>query len=88
MGLKATTDKGRFRALGIRRALPDPRWKTSGNFVRLKNFDDYVERVFGFRRSPGRDPVSSGFAREPSDSYSALPFPIAKRRSPSVLAGA
>jgi hypothetical protein len=49
LGLKAHTLKGRFRPLGIRRPPPQPPWPTSGNAVLLKNFDDYLRRVLGFR---------------------------------------
>jgi hypothetical protein len=34
---------------GLRRAPPESRWPASGNAVQLKNFDDYLERVLGFR---------------------------------------
>jgi len=49
VGLKSHTVKGRFRPLGRRRRPPEPRWPTSGNAVLLKNFDDYLGRVLGFR---------------------------------------
>jgi hypothetical protein len=47
LGLKAHTQKGRFRPLGRRRPPPERRWPRSGNAVLLKNFDDYLGRVFG-----------------------------------------
>ena len=49
LGLKANTQKGRFRALDRRRPPPEQRWPRSGNAVLLKNFDDYLSRVFGLR---------------------------------------
>jgi hypothetical protein len=49
LGLKAHTQKGRFHPLGRRRSPPERRWPRSGNAVLLKNFDDYLGRVFGFR---------------------------------------
>ena len=49
LGLKVHTQKGRFEALGHRRAPPETRWRVSGNAVLLKNFDDYLESVLGFR---------------------------------------
>jgi len=49
LGLKPHTMKGRFRPLGLRRSPPETRWPTSGNAVLLKNFDDYLARVLGFR---------------------------------------
>ncbi len=49
LGLKAHTMKGRFRPLGRRRPPPERRWPTSGNAVLLKDFDDYLGRVLGFR---------------------------------------
>jgi hypothetical protein len=49
LGFKAHTMKGRFRPLGRRRPPPERRWPTSGNAVLLKNFDDYLGRVLGFR---------------------------------------
>jgi hypothetical protein len=49
LGLKAHTMKGRFRALGHRRTPPESRWPQSGNAVLLRNFDDYLGRVFGIR---------------------------------------
>ena len=49
LGLKAHTMKGRFRPLGRRRSPPKRPWPTSGNAVLLKDFDDYLGRVLGFR---------------------------------------
>lgn len=49
LGLKAHTQKGRFRALAHRRQPPGRRWPASGNAVLLKEFDDYLSRVLGFR---------------------------------------
>jgi hypothetical protein len=49
LGLKAHTMKGRFRPLGRRRPPPERRWPISGNAVLLKDFDDYLGHVLGFR---------------------------------------
>lgn len=49
LGLKAHTMKGRFCPLGRRRPPPERRWSTSGNAVLLKDFNDYLGRVLGFR---------------------------------------
>lgn len=49
LGLKSHTMKGRFCPLGRRRPPPERRWPTSGNAVLLKDFDDYLGRVLGFR---------------------------------------
>jgi len=49
LGLKAHTMKGRFRPLDRRRPPSERRWPVSGNAVLLKNFDDYLGRVLGFR---------------------------------------
>jgi len=49
LGLKAHSMKGRFRPLGRSRPPPERRWPTSGNAVLLKDFDNYLERVLGFR---------------------------------------